>query len=113
MRWRIGSTFSERKIITGKFDQSGFLNWGHAVDGDGTPLWRSRADPWQRVEGCFGRIGGKVSLTPTLDYLADLGETAGEDRGALRRLGEAVRREDEGGPDPISTRPNFDFDPRR
>ena len=42
--------FSERKIITGKFDQSGFLNWGHAVDGDGTPLWRSRADPWQRVE---------------------------------------------------------------
>ena len=64
-------------------------------------------------QGCFGRIGGKVSLTPTLDYLADLGETAGEDRGALRRLGEAVRREDEGGPDPISTRPNFDFDPRR
>ena len=57
--------------------------------------------------------GEKVSLTPTLDYLADLGETAGEDRGALRRLGEAVRREDEGGPDPISTRPNFDFDPRR
>ena len=55
----------------------------------------------------------KVSLTPTLDYVADLGETAGEDRGALRRLGEAVRREDEGGPDPISTRPNFDFDPRR
>ena len=105
--------FSERKIITGKFDQSGLLNWGHAVDGDGTPLWRSRADPWQRVEGCFGRIGGKVSLTPTLDYLADLGETAGEDRGALRRLGEAVRREDEGGPDPTSTRPNFDFDPRR
>ena len=42
--------FSERKIITGKFDQSGLLNWGHAVDGDGTPLWRSRADPWQRVE---------------------------------------------------------------
>ena len=55
----------------------------------------------------------KVSLTPTLDYVADLGETAGEDRGALRRLGEAVRREDEGGPDPTSTRPNFDFDPRR
>ena len=40
--------FSERKIITGKFDQSGFLNWGHAVDGDGTPLWRSSASPWQR-----------------------------------------------------------------
>ena len=42
--------FSEQKIITGKFDQSGFLNWGHAVDGDGTPLWRSSASPWQRVE---------------------------------------------------------------
>ena len=31
----------------------------------------------------------KVSLTPTLDYVADLGETAGEDRGAR---GSAERR---------------------
>ena len=55
MRWRIGSTFSERKIIMGKFEQSGFLNWGQAVDGDGTPLWKSSASPWQRVEAT-GRI---------------------------------------------------------
>ena len=47
--------FSERKIIMGKFEQSGFLNWGQAVDGDGTPLWKSSASPWQRVEAT-GRI---------------------------------------------------------
>ena len=38
----------------------------------------------------------RASLTPTLDYLADLGEAAGEDSQILRRLSEAVRRENEG-----------------
>ena len=32
-----------------------FLNWGQAVDGDGKPLWKSSASPWQRVEAT-GRI---------------------------------------------------------
>ena len=41
--------FSAQKIIMGKFDQSGCLTWGHAVDGDGTPLWKSSALPWQRL----------------------------------------------------------------
>ena len=41
--------FSEQKIIMGKFDQSGCLTWGHAVDGDGTPLWKSSALPWRRL----------------------------------------------------------------
>ena len=44
----------------------------------------------------------KTSLTPK----ADLGETP------IWLTWERLR-EDEGGPDPISTRPNFDFDPRR
>ena len=37
----------------------------------------------------------RASKTPTLEYLARLGEAAGEDRRATRRLIEAVRQEDE------------------
>ena len=41
--------FSERKIIMGKFEQPGCLNWGQVFDDNGTLLWSSNASPWQRV----------------------------------------------------------------
>ena len=41
--------FSEKKIVMGRFEQTGFLRWGKVVDENGKALWNSRARPWERV----------------------------------------------------------------
>ena len=41
--------FSKRKIMMGRFEQTGFLHWGKVLDENGNWLWNSTARPWKRV----------------------------------------------------------------
>ena len=42
--------FPNGKIVMGKFEPPGLLQWGYVVDGNGAPLRNSSASPWLRAE---------------------------------------------------------------